>query len=467
MPTGNRTSSPGFALLGTVQTCLILTLTAIAVPLPDIGREYGLDRAGLILLNAAYGLAFAGLLLFGGRLADRYGGRRVLTAGLLLFAAASLAAPLAPGYPALLAARYAQGAGAALVAPAAMAVLRTLFPQPAEYGRAVATWGGLSVLGATAGNLLSGVATGLASWRWTFAAPLLVATGALLLAPRLLPADPGRPAGRRAALDLPGAALATTGITLAGYGLVLTDAHPWTSAAVGLPLLTAAAVLGAFLLTELHTRDPLLPPRFLLRPRRAIALTAIGLTAAATAITFVLLSLHLQQARGWTPLETSGAFLPFAVTLIAAGRAAGPLIGRFGARTVTTGGLAGAAAGLALLAATGLNTALPYPVGLLPGLVLLPAGAAASFAGAVLLAVEGVPQRRAGLAGGVMNTAMELGPTVVLAVLLSFGSDAASLALTGAALAATAVATLLRPNTEVPEHPSPEESHHHDQSIRR
>ena len=467
MPTGNRRSDHGFALLGTVQSCLILTLTAIAVPLPDIGREYGLGRAGLVLLNAAYGLAFAGLLLFGGRLADRCGGRRVLTAGLLLFAAASLAAPLAAGYPALLAARYAQGAGAALVAPAATAVLRTLFPQPAGYTRATATWGGLSVLGATAGTLLSGAVTALASWRWTFAVPLVVATGALLLAPRLLPADPPRPAGPPPALDLPGAALATTGITLAGYGLALTDAQPWTSAAVGVPLLTAAALLGAFLLTELHTRDPLLPPRFLLRPRRALALAAIGLTAAGTSITFVLLSLHLQQTRGWTPLETSGAFLPFAVILLAAGRAAGPLIGRFGARPVTVGGLGGAAVRLPLLAPTGLSTALPYPVGLLPGLVLLPAGAAAAFAGAAVLAVEGVPQRQAGLAGGVTNTAMELGPTVVLAVLLSLGSDAASLALTGAALAATAVATLVRPTTEVPKNPSPEESYHHDQSIRR
>ena len=469
MSPSTRRSTQGLALLGTVQTCLIFTLTAIAVPLPDIGREYGLGRADLILLNAAYGLAFAGLLLFGGRLADRYGGRRVLTAGLLLLAAASLAAPLAPGYAALLAARYAQGVGAALVAPAAMAVLRSVFPEPAGYGRAVATWGGLSVLGATAGTLLSGVVSASASWRWTFAVPLLVAAGALLLAPRLLPADPARRTGPGPALDLPGAALSTTGITLAGYGLVRTDDHPWASAAVGLPLLAAVALLGAFLLTELRSPEPLLPPRFLLRPRRALALTAIGLTAAGTSMTFVLLSLHLQQARGRSPLETSGAFLPFAVALLVAGRAAGPLIGRFGPRTVTAGGLVGAAAGLGLLAATGLTGTLPYAVGLLPGLVLLPAGAAASFAGAAVLAVEGVPQRQAGLAGGVLNTAMELGPTVVLAAALSLGSDAASLALTGAALAATALAaaTLIRPTTEVPNQPSTEKSYHHDRSIRR
>src|SRR5688500_11904155 len=111
-----------FVLLGSVQTTLIFTLAALAIPLPLIGREFDLQRADLILLSAAYGLTFAGLLLFGGRLADRYGGRRALTAGLVLFAAASAAAPLAPGIGTLLAARFAQGAGAALIAPAAMAV---------------------------------------------------------------------------------------------------------------------------------------------------------------------------------------------------------------------------------------------------------------------------------------------------------------------------------------------------------
>ncbi|MCX5214195.1 MFS transporter [Kitasatospora sp. NBC_00240] len=452
-PTARR-GAQGFALLGAVQTSLIFTLTAIAVPLPQIGREFGLGRADLVLLNAAYGLSFAGLLLFGGRLADRSGGRRVLSTGLLLFGAASLASALAPDHPALLAARFAQGAGAALLAPAAMAVLRTLFAEPAAHARALATWSGLSVLGATAGNLLSGVISAAASWRWTFAVPLAVTAAALTLGPRLLPADPARDDRRhgpravdRPALDLPGAVLATAGITLAGYGLVLTEDRPWSSPAVVGALVGAATLLGAFLLVELRVRDPLLPPGFLLHRRRAPALTAIGLTAAGTSTTFVLLSLHLQQQRGWSPLATSGAFLPFAVALLGSGRATGPLIGRFGPRRVTVVGLAVAATGLLLLAATGFDPGLPYPVALLPGLVLLPAGAAGSFAGAVVLAAQGVPRDRSGLAGGVLNTAMELGPTLVLAVLLTTGSDSASLALAAAALAATALtaAAMTRP----------------------
>ncbi|MEW2175393.1 MFS transporter [Streptomyces sp. NPDC005406] len=425
-----------FALLGTVQTTLIFTLAAIAVPLPLIGREFGLRRPDLILLSSSYGLTFAGLLLFGGRLADRYGGRRTLAVGLLLFAAASGAAPFAPGMGALLAARLVQGAGAAVVAPAAMAVLRVVHPSPTAYGRAMATWGGLSVLGATAGNLLSGVIVSLLSWRWTFVVPLVVAVAALALSSRSLPLTAPR---RGRALDLPGALLATAGITLASYGLVVTDVRPWSSAGVLVPVLGGAGLLIAFLYAERRARDPLLPLRFLLDQRRALALTAIALSACGTAMTSVVLSLHLQQTRGWSPLQTSAAFVPFALALIASGRAAGPLVSRYGAGAVTTTGLGTGAAGLVLLASTGLHAHTPYAYGLLPGLVLLAAGTAAAFGGAAVLTTEGVPARQTGLAGGVLNSAMELGPTVLFALLLTLGSDALSLAATGTALAATAL----------------------------
>ncbi|WP_055586400.1 MFS transporter [Streptacidiphilus griseoplanus] len=425
-----------FVLLGSVQTTLIFTLAALAIPLPLIGREFGLERADLILLSAAYGLTFAGLLLFGGRLADRYGGRRALTAGLVLFAAASAAAPLAPSIGTLLAARFAQGAGAALIAPAAMAVLRAVFPTPPAYGRAMATWAGLSVLGATAGNLLSGVISALLSWRWTFAVPLVVALAALALTPRLLP---DTTPSRSRTLDLPGALLATAAITLASYGLIVTDTRSWSSVGVLVPLLCGAVLLAAFWYAERRAPDPLLPPSFLLGRRRVLALAAIALSACGTAMTFVVLSLQLQQARDWSQLQTSAAFIPFAVALIASGLAAGPLIGRYGARTVTAAGLGIGSAGLALLALTGIAAHISYGYGLLPGLVLLPIGTAASFAGAAVLATEGVPQQQTGLAGGVLNTAMEFGPTVLFAILLTLGSDASSLAATGAALAVVAL----------------------------
>lgn len=421
-PPAEETSSVrAFAMLGTVQVMLIFTITLIAVPLPAIGREFGLGRSSLILVSAAYGLSFSGLLLFGGRLADRRGSRAVFATGLGIFVVASSVAATAPGFAVLVAARFAQGAGAALVAPAAMALLRAVIPDQRRHARALATWGGLSVLGATAGIVLSGVLTTWVSWRWMFAVPLLAGMAALTLTPRWLP--PVAPRGLTP-LDLRGAALATAGITLASYGLMVTGGHAWTSALVAIPLVTGLTLLGAFAMAESHRRDPLLPPAFLADRHRAAALLAIMFTAAGTTVVFLFLSLYLQQIRGWSPLRTSLAFVPYALTLVAAGRLASQAIARFGARAITGGSLAIAAGGLFLLARLGPHTA--YATGVLPGIVLLPAGAALAFAGAAVLATAGVPPQQAGLAGGVMNTAMELGPTLGLALLTATAAARAS-----------------------------------------
>jgi MFS family permease len=403
-----------FGLLGTVQATLIFTITLIAVPLPAVGREFRLGASGILLVSTAYGLAFSGLLLFGGRLADRRGARDLFVAGLVIFASASAVASVAPDAGVLVAARFAEGAGAALVAPAALSLLRESLPGASEHDRALAAWGGLSVLGATAGILLSGVVTTWVSWRWMFAAPLLVSATALTLTPRWLPAGAPReqPAHTaRGPLDLPGAALATAGITLLSFGLVLTGRYGGVTVLAPLGL----ASLAAFAVAERRRPDPLLPLAFLADRRRLVALTAIGLTAAATTVTFLFLSLYFQQVRDWSPVRTSLAFGPYALTLIVAGRVAGWSVARFGARAVLASGLAAAACGLLWLA--GLSPHAGYVTALLPGLVLLPAGAALALAGAAVLVHADVPRHQAGLAGGVMNTAMELGPTVGLALL--------------------------------------------------
>jgi MFS family permease len=383
----------------------------MAVPLPGIGAEFGLDRSELVVVSAAYGLSFSGVLLFGGRLADRFGGRPVFVAGLAVFAAASAAVPAASGFGALAAGRFGQGIGAALVAPAAMVLLRAIVPEPDRYGRAMATWGGLSVLGATTGIVLSGLVAAAVSWRWMFAVPLVVAGLALLLTPSLLPAS--RPAAP-VALDAPGAVLATSGITLLSYGLVMTGDHSWSSATAGVPIAAGLILLVAFGVREARTRDPLLPLGFLADRRRAAALAVIGLSAAATAVVCLFLTLYLQQIRGWSTLRTSLAFVPYALALILVGRVAGRLVERFGAPRVVVAGLALAASGLFLLTPLDLHTS--YLFGTLPGLVALPAGVALTFAAAAVLVVADVPRPQIGLAGGVMNTAIELGPTVGLAI---------------------------------------------------
>jgi MFS family permease len=426
-----------FTLLALVQATLIFTITVVSVPLPAIGRELGLERAQLILVSAAYALSFSGLLLFGGRLADRYGGRRMLLIGLFAFAAASITAGYAQSYEMLVGARFAQGIGAAIIAPALTAVLRGVFADPASYHHAMARWGGISVLGATSGVVLAGIATTWVSWRWMFAAPALIATLALLIAPRLVPGGGQAHPGQRPRLDLVAAVLATGGITMLSYGFVITDEYPWSSPQVTGPLVGGAALVLAFVLVELRGNTPLLPLSFLANSRRVIALLAIALAAAGSSIICLLLGLYLQQVRDWTTLHTSLAFVPYAVSLIIMGRIGRRPIERYGAPAVVATGLALSSAGFLHL--SGLDPATTYLTGLLPGLVLVPAGVALAFSGATVLAMADVQPRQAGLAGGLMNTFMEIGPTLGVALLMAVA--AARSTHVGGADAAAAPAT--------------------------
>lgn len=413
-------------MLGAVQATLILAITIIAVPLPAIGHSMGLSRAGLALVSQAYGLSFSGLLLLGGRLADLGGPRRVFRLGVAVFAVASAGAAIAPGPGTLLAARFVQGCGAALAAPAAMALLPAIFPDPSRRARATAIWGSLAVTGANAGTVLSGVMLTVASWRWTFAIPVAVAAGAAVAAPRLLP--PGPPPRRRP-LDLPGALLATAAVTGISYGLVTSAEHPWTSIAVLGPMLGGVVAAAALVAVESRAREPLLPPGLLASARAGSALGVIALTAAASAGTTFALSLYFQQVRGFSPVQTSAAFLPFALVIVT-GRLGGWLVGAFGPRAVAAGGLALTSAGLLLAGRIG--TATPYPGLLLAGLLILPLGMGLAFSGATVAAVREMAGPEAALTGGVVNTAMEIGPNLgVASVVAIAGARSAGLARAG------------------------------------
>lgn len=415
-----------FALLAAVQFTLILAIGLVTLPLPAIQGELGMSRGDLALFSAAYGLSFSGLLLLGGRLADLFGRRRTFTLGVAVFGLASAAVALAPGLATLLVARFAQGAGAALAAPAAMALLGTVFPEPGRRDRAIAAWGGLNSAGATLGTVLGGLVAAWVSWRWAFAIPVVVAAVAVPTVPRLLP--PGPPPARTR-LDVPGALLVTVGLSTLSYGLVATLDRPWPSTTVLVPLVAGAVLLAAFAAVESRSRAPLVPPSFLASARRATALLTVTLSAAGIATSAFFLSLYFQQVRGWSPLATSAAFLPYFLVL-ATSLVAGRLVVRAGTRAVTVTGLAAAAAGLLLLSRMGVDT--PYAGALLAGLLVLPIGLGLTFSGAMVAAVDGAPDRQAGLAGGVANTAMEIGPTVGLALLVSLaGIHTAALAATG------------------------------------
>jgi hypothetical protein len=214
--------------------------------------------------------------------------------------------------------------------------------------------------------------------------------------------------------------------------------RPLGSASVLVPLLGGAALLGAFVAVEWRTRLPLVPLSLLASRRRAIALVAVLLAAAGTATMTFLFSLYFQQSRGLSPLQTSAAFLPYALVLLATGLLAPPVLGRIGPRATTAAGLLVGAGGLALLSQLALRS--PYLGTLLSGLLVFAVGVGLTFSGATVAALQGVADAKAGVAGGVVNTALETGPTVGLAVLVSLaGAHAAELRSAGSGAAAATV----------------------------
>jgi MFS family permease len=437
-----------YALLAAVQIVLILAITIVSVPLPAIGRDLGLDQAQLVLVSAAYGVAFSGLLLLGGRLTELLGHRRALRAGVAVFGAASAAAAVSPGFASLLAARLLQGAGGALAAPAALALVGVLFPEPPRRARALAVWGMLPVTGAVAGILLSGPLLESASWRWTFAVPALVAATVAALAPRALPAGAATQVHRR--LDVLGALLATGGLFALSTGLVASGEVGWGDPRTFAPVAVGVGLLVAFTTAERRGTASLLPLALLRSRRRVAALLIVGLTATPTAATFLFLALDLQMVRGASPLGTSAAFGPFAAALLVSSYLAPRAVARLGGGATIVAGLLMAAAGLALIGRTGVAGAYAGP--LLAGLVLFPAGAALAFSGATVAALDGVGDGDAGPAGGVLNTALETGAAAGLAVLVALAgaattpadrADGHGFALTVAAAALAVGAALL------------------------
>lgn len=403
-----------FALLAAVQMSLISAITLLTLGLPAIAHEYGLGSTDLALLSAAYGLPFSGLLLLGGRLADVFGRRRVFTVGVAGFGGASILAAASPAFVALVAARAAQGAGAALAAPAALALVSTVHSDGGSSRRSLATWGTLASIGAIGGILLGGVIVSLGSWRWTFALPIAVAAIAARAAPRLLPADAS---AARTRVDLPAALVGTATVVTLSYGLLAVPGRSFWSAAVVAPLLAGLVLSFVFIAVETQSDAPLLPISLIGSGRRLYAYLALALASGGTASATFFFSLYFQQVEGFSPLRTSAAFLPYALGLLITAPVAGRFVARWGGGAMTATGLLVAACGLLMLSQ--LTAGGSYFGFVLAGLITLSVGASLAFAGATVTATADAPEHHRGAAGGIMNTALELGPTVGLAVLVS------------------------------------------------
>jgi EmrB/QacA subfamily drug resistance transporter len=412
--TAERRRSATLALLAFAMLIVSLDQYIVVVALPEMKRGLGFSEQTLQSVISAYAVASAGFLLLGGRAADLFGRRRLLVAGLVLYASGSLAGGLAATPAVLLTARAAQGLGGALVFPATLSLVNTTFAEGRERNRAVAVWGAAGAAGLVVGVLLGGVLTRAFGWEAVFFVNVPLVTTAIALAFRLIPADRERKPGRH--LDLPGALSATVGLTLLVFALVDGPSAGWSSATVRSTAAASLLALAAFVGIEWRSRDPLLSPRLLTNRNLAVAVGIAFLFWATFGSVLYFLTLYLQDVHGYDPLATGTGFLLPTAVVVTGSALAGRLATRFGLRStlvgaLTIGSLGALALGLAM-SADG-----PYAA-LLPGLIAVSVGDGVVFTLMFIAAGTGVPDQEQGVASAIASTGTSVGAAVGLAVLV-------------------------------------------------
>jgi EmrB/QacA subfamily drug resistance transporter len=408
-------------LLCVAQFMVILDITVVNVALPSIGEALGFAEADLQWVITAYVLFTGGLLLLGGRATDLFGRRRVFLTGLGIFTAASLGSGLAPSPEALVAARAAQGLGAAMLTPGALSIITTTYVG-AQRTAALSAWGAIGSAGAAAGVVLGGMLTTWLGWEWVFFinVPVGIATGLGTL--RVVPASPPSVAGRR--LDLPGAASAVAGLVLLVYAIEGNGEHGWGSARTLVLLAGSAALLATFAGIERRVREPILPPATW---RIRSLVSGVWLMFAATGLlvgAFFLNTIYLQHVLGWSALEAGLAFLPLMLVIGLGAHLASQLIARIGSRALAVIGLV-LIAGSALLLAAAPDSA-SYGTDLLPGFLIFGLGVGFVFPAASVTTMTDVHDEGAGLASGLMATGHEVGAAIGVAIVSAVATAASA-----------------------------------------
>jgi EmrB/QacA subfamily drug resistance transporter len=398
------------ALLCVAQFMLILDLTVVNVALPDIASGLGLGRVALTWVVTAYTLAFGGLMLFGGRLADLLGARRVLLTGLALFTAASLMSGLAANASTLLAGRASQGVGAALLSPAALAVLTATFTGT-ERAKALGVWAAIGGVGSAVGVIVGGVLTSAAGWPWIFYINVPVGIAVLIALPRFVPARP--PSDVRSRVPILGALTATAATGAAIYGFTNAGTDGWFAAQTQLPLAAAAVLYVAFAVAQRFARRPLMDVRMLARPSMAAGSLLILVATALLVGSYFLASFYLQRVNGYSALHTGLLFLPAAVAAIVGAHTASRVVTVVDSRLLVFGSLvvAGVGAGVAALWAGS--------AGIVSGVAIAALGIGAALVTAFTIATAHIDPAEAGIGSAIVNTFHELGGAVGVAVLSS------------------------------------------------
>ncbi|MFB7186049.1 DHA2 family efflux MFS transporter permease subunit [Streptomyces sp. NPDC056230] len=396
----------------TGQFLVVLDVSVVNVALPSMRSDLGMSAAGLQWVLNAYSIAFAGFMLLGGRAADIYGRKRMFLIGLGLFTAASLGGGLAQEGWQLLAARAAQGLGAAVLAPATLTLLTAAVPEGPARTKAIGTWMAVGAGGGAAGGLIGGALTDLLSWRWVLL--INVPVGVLVLAGAALWLAEGR-AGERRRIDLLGAVLVTAGLASVAYGIVQTEESGWTAAATLVPLLGGVAVLIAFVAVEARTAEPLMPLRVLGARAVTSANAAMFVIGSATFSMWYFMTVYAQTVLGYTPLEAGLALMPTSLAVVLGSKCAPRVMARVGAKNLALIGTTVAAAGFGWQSTMGTDGSYLTSV-CLPG-VLMMTGAGLASTPLASLAITGAASGESGLVSGLVNTSRTMGGALGLAAL--------------------------------------------------
>ena len=402
------------------QLMVALDATIINIALPSAQRSLQFSNADRQWVITAYTLAFGSLLLLGGRLADMFGRKRTFLIGLLGFAAASAGGGAASSFAALVAARAAQGAFAALLAPTVLSLLALTFTEPRDRAKAFAVFGAIAGTGGAVGLLLGGVLTQYLSWRWCLLVNVPVAMAALAGGWALLPSHRSQ---LKVRLDVPGVVAVTGGLVAVVYGLSRAATLGWGSTVVIAALAGGGLLLAAFVLIEARVEDPLLPLRIVLDRNRGGAYLTVGLTVLGMYGLFLFLSYYFQVVVGYSPARAGVAFLPLsAAVLLGSTVVARKFLPLVPPRVLIVPGLLVAAVGLATLSHIGVHTS--YLVHVLPGQLLLGFGMGCVFVPAISTATSRVGQREAGVASATANTAQQVGASFGVALLNTIAATA-------------------------------------------
>ena len=418
-PPGGGSRHLGLALvvISAAQLMVVLDASIVNVALPSIQHALHFSAANLVWVVNGYTLTFGGLLLLGGRTGDLYGKRKMFVIGIAIFTVASLLGGLATNEGTLIAARMLQGAGGAIMAPTALSLIASTFSEGSARNRAMGVYAAMSGAGGAIGVLLGGVLTDTLSWRYVLFVNVPIGLALVFAAPRAF-AETQTRAGR---LDLPGAVLATGGMSLLVFGLIHAASTSWGDRWTVGTLVSGAVLLTGFIVTETRSKHALMPLRLFRNRNRATAYGMMLALATAMFSQFYFLTLFFQEILGFSPLRAGLSYLPFALSIIITATVVSRVVGRTGPKIPM---MIGTTLGTTGLLWFSLNSAsASYWGNIFVPMVLLASGMAMNFVPLTLTTVRGVQPQEQGIASALLNSGQQIGGSIGLAVLGTVAID--------------------------------------------